>query len=111
MDIMTLADFSSSIIIIFNSDPVSVCVLLYGIILIQILIMLKISLLHAPDYMILTTKIEKSPYRGRADTPLPHPSPARSLRSLAFVLKIFSVFFLKSPPPPHFGRPVYATDV
>ena len=50
-----------------NSDPVSVCVLLYGIILIQILIKYnekKISLLHAPDYMILTPKIEKSPYRG-----------------------------------------------
>ena len=27
--------------------------------------MLKISLLHAPDYMILTPNIEKSPYRGR----------------------------------------------
>ena len=66
--------------------------------------MLKISLLHAPDYMILTPKIEKFPYGGRQDTPLPHPPPARSLRSLAFVLKIFSVFFLKSeitPPPPH----------
>ena len=47
--------------------------------------MLKISLLHAPDYMILTPQNEKSPYRGRGDTPLP------------------SVFFLKSeiiPPPP-----------
>ena len=31
--------------------------------------MLKISLLHAPDYMILTPQIEKSPYRGRGDTP------------------------------------------
>ena len=38
--------------------------------------------MHAPDYMILTPKIEKSPYRGRGDTPLPHPPPARSLRSL-----------------------------
>ena len=35
MEIKTLADFSSSF---FYSDPVSVCVLLYGIILIQILI-------------------------------------------------------------------------
>ena len=57
----------------------------------------------------------KSPYRGGGggEVPLPHPPPARSLRSLAFVLKIFSVFFLKSeiifPPPPHFWRPVYAT--
>ena len=34
MEIMTLADFY---FILFNSDPVSVCVLLYGIILIQIL--------------------------------------------------------------------------
>ena len=31
--------------------------------------MLNISLLHAPDYMILTPQIEKSPYRGRGETP------------------------------------------
>ena len=71
--------------------------------------MLKISLLHAPDYMILTPKIEKSPYPGRGNIPS-HTLPrsvaslprAWSPRSLAFVLKIFSVFFLKSeiPPPP-----------
>ena len=42
--------------------------------------MSKISLLHAPDYMILTPKIEKSPYKLET-TP---------------------------PPPPHFWRPVYA---
>ena len=69
--------------------------------------MLKISLLHAPDYMILTPKIETSPYRGRGTPPPPThtPSPARSPRSFAFVLEIFSVFFWKSeithsPPPP-----------
>ena len=28
-------------------------------------------------------KFEKSPYRGRGETPLPHPPLARSLRSLA----------------------------
>ena len=50
---------------------------------------------------------------------LPHPPPARSLRSIGLgrsVLKIFSVFFLKSeiippPPPPHFWKPVYATGL
>ena len=36
--------------------------------------MSKTSLLHAPDYSILTSKIEKSPYPGRGDTPLPDAS-------------------------------------
>ena len=63
--------------------------------------------------MILTTKIDKSPYRGRGDTSS-HTLPplGRFAPSHYFVLKIFSVFFLKSeitPPPPHFWRPVYAT--
>ena len=31
--------------------------------------MLKISLLHAPDHSILTSKIEKSPYPGRGTPP------------------------------------------
>ena len=72
--------------------------------------MLKISLLHAPDYMILTgPKIEKNlPTVG--DTPLPHPPPARSLRSSGLVAplpricsqNIFCVFLevRYSPPPP-----------
>ena len=57
---------------------------------------LKISLLHAPDYMILTPKLK--------NLPIVDPPPARSLRSLAFDLKIFSVFSLKSEiiPHPHF---------
>ena len=72
--------------------------------------MLKISLLHAPDYMILTPKIEKSPYRGRGDTPSP-----RSLASLPRICSknIFCVFLQVRnhlPPPPHFWRPVYATE-
>ena len=58
------------------------------------------SLLHAPDYMILTPKSEKSPYRGRGDTTLPHPPPARSLRSLAFVLNIFFGSEIRNHPPP-----------
>ena len=69
---MTLADFYFHF---FSSDPVSVCVLLYGIILIQILIKYNvhavISLLHAPDYVILTPKIEKIslPWEGPPPTP------------------------------------------
>ena len=97
-------DFSRLFFILFNSDPVSACVLLYGIILIQILI----SLLHAPDYMILTPKIEKSPY---------HTLPARSLRSLGLgrsaTSHLFSKYFLcfswSQKSPPYFWRPVYAT--
>ena len=50
--------------------------------------MLKISLLHAPDYMILTPQIEKSPYPGRGKHTLPRSVAslirAWSLRSLAF---------------------------
>ena len=44
--------------------------------------------------MILNPKIEKSPYCGRGDTPLPHPPPARSLCSLVFVILIvFTKYF------------------
>ena len=48
-------------------------------------------------------KSKNFPTVGGRTPPLPHPPPARSLRSLAFVLKIFCVFFLKSEitPPPH----------
>ena len=57
--------------------------------------------------MILTPKIEKSPYRGRGDTPLPHPPPARSLRSLGLGRSAPSHFPLQvgnhpPPPPPTF---------
>ena len=63
------------------------------------------SLLHAPDHSILTSKNEKSPYPGR-------PSPcsvaslprARSLRSLAFGT------FHSVPPPPQCVDARYATD-
>ena len=50
--------------------------------------------------MILTPKIEKSPYR-----PLPHPPPARSLRSLGLGRSAPSHFALQvrnHPPPPTF---------
>ena len=39
------------------------------------------------------TNFQKSPYRGRGKTPLPHPPPARSLRSIAL------------PPPPPLTNP------
>ena len=79
------------------------------IILIQILIKynaIQISLLHAPDYKCTwfwPLNLENLPTVG-GETPPPTPSPrsvallprAWSLRSFAFVLKIFSVFFLKS---------------
>ena len=61
--------------------------------------------------MILTPKIEKSPYRGRG-TPLPH-NPPRSVASLPRICSQNIVFvFLEvrnhsPPPPPHFWRPVY----
>ena len=57
--------------------------------------MLKISLLHAPDHSILTSKLKNLPTLG-GDTPLPDPPPAPSLRSLAFV-----TFPLGAPPPPN----------
>ena len=102
MEIMTLADFFSS------SDPVSVCVLLYGIILIQILIKYNVknlitacTRLHDSD-----PKIEKSPYRGRGrGTPPSHTLP-RSVASLPRICSqnIFFVFLevKNHPPPPHF---------
>ena len=80
--------------------------------------MLNISLLHnyAPYYMILNPKIEEKnlPTVGGGHPPPPPSTPslrsvaslprAWSLRSVAFVLKILSVFFLKSEitPPPSF---------
>ena len=73
--------------------------------------MLKISLLQAPDYMILIPKIEKSFYRGRGGGgghPLPHPPPARGLGRSA--RSHLSKIIPPPPPPPHFGRPVYASD-
>ena len=88
----------------------------YGIILIQSLIKYNFK-----NLITACTRLHDSdPQNGKislpweGNTPLPHPPPDRSLRSLAFVLKIFSVFFLKSeiippPPPPHFSRPVYDT--
>ena len=43
--------------------------------------------------MILNPKIEKSPYRGRGDTPLPHPpGSVASLPRLRYII-FFSVFF------------------
>ena len=57
--------------------------------------MLKISLLHAPDYMILTPKIEKSPS---------HTLP-RSVASLPRICSqnICCVFLeVRNHPPPHF---------
>ena len=42
----------------------------------------KISFLGMPRLHIFKSKNEKAPYRGKGDTPLPHPPPAWSLRSL-----------------------------
>ena len=71
--------------------------MLHVIILIQILIRYNVKNLitactRSLDFAL---KIEKSPYPGRGDTPLPDHPPARSLRSLAFV-----TFPLGAPPPP-----------
>ena len=79
------------------ADPVSVYVMLYVIILIQILIRYNVKNLitACTRSLYFDLKIEKSPYPGRGDTPLPDPTPDRSLRSLAFV-----TFPLSAPPPP-----------
>ena len=106
MEIMTLAYFSpdfffSSIFFFFyNSDPVSVCILLYGIILIQILIKYNVK-----NLITACTRLHDSdPQNWKISLPSPRSVAslprAWSLRSLAFVLKILSVFFLKSSPPP-----------
>ena len=55
--------------------------------------MLRISLLHAPEYMIVTPKIEQSPYRRRGTRPPSTPSP----RSVASHPRIRN-----HPPPPTF---------
>ena len=68
--------------------------------------MLKISLLHASDYMILTPKIEKSLYRGRED-PLP---PLGRFAPSHLFSKYFLCFSWSQKSSPHFWRPVYATD-
>ena len=112
-------DFSRFFFLL-NSGPVSVCVLLYGIILIQILIKYNVNV---KDLVTACTRLHDSdptngkislPWEGGHPLPYPPPRLVASLRSLAFVLKILSVFFLKSqvkspPPPHHFWRPVYAT--
>ena len=102
---MTLPDLFS---LFYNSDPVSVCVVLYVIILIQIRIRYNVrnfitacTRLHDSD-----PQSEKSPYRGRRHPP-PTPSPrsvtslprAWSLRSLAFVLNIFLGSEIRNHPP------------
>ena len=86
------------------ADPVSVYVMLYVIILIHILIRYNVKNLITACTRSLDfdLKIEKSPYPGRGDTPLPDPPTARSLRSLAFV-----TFPLGAPP--NALTPRYAT--
>ena len=81
---------------ITNSDPVSVCVVLYVIILIQILIRYNVKYLitactRSLDFDLKNWKISLSWEGG--DNPLPDPHPARELRSLAFV-----TFPLGAPP-------------
>ena len=106
---MYLRDFSRFVHFFFftnYANPVSVCVVLYVIILIQILIRYNVKNLITACTRSLDfdLKIEKSPYPGRGDT-LPDPPPARSLRSLAFV-----TFPLGAPPPPpQCVDPRYAT--
>ena len=56
----------------------------------------KISFLGMPRLHIFKSKNEKAPYRGRGDTPLPHPPPARSLRSLAKIVPP-QMFWLITP--------------
>ena len=58
--------------------------------------------------MILTPKIEKSPYRGRGDTPLPPLGRFAPSGLVAPLPRIFP-YKLETTPPPHFWRPVYAT--
>ena len=96
---MFLRDFNRFFSLFFfffpstNSDPVSVCVVLYIIILIQILIRYNVKNLitactRSLDFDLKNWKISLS-----WDTPLPDPPPARELRSLAFV-----TFPLGAPP-------------
>ena len=94
----------------FYSDPVSVCVVLYVIILIQIRIRYNVK-----NFITACTRLHDSdPQKWKISLPWEgeHPPPparslrfprAWSLRSLAFVLNI--IFFVrnqKSSPPPHF---------
>ena len=85
------------------ADPVSVYVMLYVIILIQIQIRYNVKnfITACTRSLDFDLKIEKSPYPGRGDTPLPQTLPrsvaslprARSLRSLAYL-----TFPLGAPP-------------
>ena len=76
---MYLRDFSRFFHFFFlktnYADPVSVCVVLYVIILIQILIRYNVKNLitACTKSLDFDLKIEKSPYPGRGDTPLPDP--------------------------------------
>ena len=102
-------DFSNNVFFIsynYNSDPVSVCVLLYWIILIQILIKYNVK-----NLITACTRLHDSdpqnwkislPCEGGHPRPTPSP-PLGRFAPLAFVLKILYVFFLKSEiiPPPH----------
>ena len=75
---MYLRDFSRFFTLKKNyADPVSVYVMLYVIILIQILIRYNVKniITACTRSLDFDLKIEKSPYPGRGDTPLPDPFP------------------------------------
>ena len=105
---MYLRDFSRFFHFFFlktnYADPVSVCVVLYVIILIQILIRYNIKNLitACTKSLDFDLKIEKkSPYPGRGDRPSP--------RSVASLPRICHFFTRCPPPPPQCVDPRYAT--
>ena len=60
--------------------------------------------LNALQMRLLNSRFWKSPYRGRGVSPLPHPPPARSLRSLAEDLRQMSPLRDFAPPKPKVFR-------
>ena len=96
---VTLADFFTFLNTNY-ADPVSVCVVLYVIILIQILFRYNVKNLITAGTRSLDfdLKIEKSPYPGR--DPPPRPSPRFAPSHLSF---------FHSVPPPQCVDPRYAT--
>ena len=95
------------------SGPVSVCVLLYGIILIQILINYNVqnlitacSRLHDSDPQ--NWKISL-PWEGDTPPPPPHPPPLARFAPSHLLSKYFLCFSWSQKSSPHFWIPGYAT--
>ena len=104
MYLRDLADFFTFFfffIIFYYADSVSVCVVQYVIILIQILIRYNVKNLITACTRSLDfdLKIEKSPYPGRGGGGGGHPPPRPSPRSVASLPRICH-FSTRCPPPP-----------